>query len=556
MSSVNSASGRNDQNDEIRKMREDYRKKEAELIKKQNKEIAALNQKHDEELGKAEKQHASDLGVSREKTQEAITQRDAKYQKEIEDLRKMQAKQLERLTAENQVKIETQRSTSDSEKGDATLAKNDREQDLLKKYNQQASQYENKFADQVQTLRQDEAESINHQKEMLNKKHEAETNQMRDERNRRVAALESENRELYSTSSQRIKDQEVRHFADNRRMQDAHMATMRKEEMAQNQMNDENREGYQESVRDLRSRFAKEHDREVASGNSDREKFHSDVSGRIDGQVNRLEHELVQARDQNVLQETKSNAKNNREMRNLQDSYQTKYDILDKNKQQILDEANDRIAAKVKVVHGETDKQMATNTRYYIDQMEVGNFKNRQAREQMETDFAARQKYQEAQGNSRVDKIRGESQNAEIELKSNFDMNTEVQKAGFEEKKKDIVYNLEKDKNSSLSRLHNQALKQEVESQQTLASVVNKYEKRISEMSDQILRERRLRDNHERQVLKGLNREHETEMESLQMKYEDRAKQVEVAHNRDLKDVDRRSQQKLDEVLTSVKKQT
>jgi hypothetical protein len=105
-----------------------------------------------------------------------------------------------------------------------------------------------------------------------------------------------------------------------------------------------------------------------------------------------------------------------------------------------------------------------------------------------------------------------------------------------------------------LQALKLQTQKQEVDHNRRLQDVVSKYEKRIGDMNDQFVREKRLRDNREKQLIKDLQRKHESEKEALQAKYQAQSTQTQLAHEREMQDTNRRSQEKLDEVLSSLKK--
>jgi hypothetical protein len=556
MSTVSSAGGRTDQSDEVRRLRDEYKKKEVELQKKQNKEIANLTKRHEVEMSQLEKQHSGDLTDAREKSHEALTQRDAKYQKEMDDLRKMQARQFEKLSQENQTKIESQRTSAESQMKDTQMAKSERERDLLKKYNQQLEGTQTKFDEAVQNMRDNQSDQIRQQRAQLTAKHEEEMNALREEQTAKVAALQRENRELNSSTTERLRDQDVRHMSSMQRMQNAHMTEAKKEEMASNKVIEESRLGFEEGLTEERNRFADAHERESNTNNEIRDRFQASVKDRIDHQVNRLENDIQQLKDKHDLERSQAKAEADREIRQMREGYHGMYERLEKARADVLNESNDRIAQKMKSVHDDSDKQMAANSRYYLDQNQIDNIKNRTAREQMEQYFNARTNYQNQRAETRIDKIRSEGQAVQDELRSNFDNNIEMQKSGFEDKKREIISNLEKDKTKTVGRIQDQAIKQEVDSQQNLNSVVSKYEKRLSDVNEQLVRERRMHDIHERNGMKELTRQHENEFEMMKMKYEQQAKETQVAHERELRQVERRNQEKLDQVLTSIKKQS
>jgi hypothetical protein len=300
--------------------------------------------------------------------------------------------------------------------------------------------------------------------------------------------------------------------------------------------------------------MAKARNRDLAVQNEHNEVFKSDVKDRINSQVNRLEQDLSKARQTNVLAQTQEQRKAQTQINNMQDAYQTKFDYLEKARQDTLRQSNEINSQNIKTIKGDADKQMAESSRYYRGKMEMENFRNRAALESTEKDFALRSDYQKEVADTRIDSIRGEAIDNEMKLRDYFKSNVDILKSSSEEEKKDIRLAMHKEKEESLQALKQQSQKQEVDHNRRLQDVVSKYEKRIGDMNDQFVREKRLRDNREKQLIKDLQRKHETEKEALQAKYQAQNSQTQLAHEREMKDTSRRNQEKLDEVLSSLKK--
>jgi hypothetical protein len=341
---------------------------------------------------------------------------------------------------------------------------------------------------------------------------------------------------------------------DKMRMQNSHMDTIHSKEESHNTIQNISREGYQQGIKDVRGKMAKAREEDLQRQNDIQGDFKSNVNDRIENQVNRLERDLTVARSKNVMSAAEEQSKAKRQIQNMQDAYQTKFEYLEKARQDTLRQSNEINAQNIREVTSEADKQLIDTGRYYRSQMEQENFKNRSALESTEKDFALRTDYQKEMADSRVENIRTHALNNEEKLRENFQANVNVLRDSNNEEKKDLRLALHKDKEESLQNIKHQVQKQEVTHQRKTQDIVSKYEKRITELNDQFVREKRLRENREKQLVRDLQRQHESEKLALQSKYEAQSKQSQLAHEREMKDVSRRGQEKLDEVLTSLKK--
>ena len=553
MSSVTSKNS-SGSDEAVIKAREEYRKKEAELVKKHNKEIQALQERYIQELDKKDRVNTEMLKGAREKSQDSLTRKDMRYQKEMEDLRRMHTKQLEKLMQDNRDRLETQVKTSRSEVKQANLGKKDRETELHNRYEGQSAAEAQKFSEKLQELREDQKETIGEIRSKLNTAHEKELEYLHDDRNEAVSQLKNDYRKLRQSSQERIKNQETRHMNDKLRMQSSHMDNIHRETEMHNKIQEISREGYQDGLKEVRNRLARAREEDLQKQSAINSDFKSSVDDRVTNQVNRLERDLSKARNANVMDRAAAERDADRQVANMRDAYQEKFNYLEKAREETLRQSNDINAANTKKVHEDANKQMANNTRYYISRMELENLKNRQALESAEQDFALRQDYTAENAESRINRIRSQADSKEKSLRENFSSNVTVLRTTNEEEKKDMRLALHKETEERLALMKEQFQKQEVEHQRKQADVALKYEKQIESMNDQFNREKRLRDNREKRLVNELKRSHDAQIEALKSKYEDQNKETQVALEREKREVTRRYEEKLNDVLSTMKK--
>ncbi|MCB0350912.1 MAG: hypothetical protein KDD38_07000 [Bdellovibrionales bacterium] len=554
MSSVSSKSNSNTQDEAIRKAREDYRNKEAELIKKHNREITALNQKYITSLDKKDVEQAKNLSAARELSQESLTKKDAKYRKEMEDLRSMHTKQLEKLMQDNRARVKAQSEASRLEVKQTSLGKEDRVKELHDRFEEQHQAESNKFSKTLENLREDQKSTLQESREKLKAQHEKELERIRDERDAKVADLKNNFRTLRQSADQRLRNQEIRHMQDKNRMQNAHLEDTRGREKGHAMIQDSAREGYQQGIQDVRQKMLQAREADQEAVNATTQQFHAEVSDRIDGQVNRLEQDLAKTRGESILKQTEARRIAKNEIRNIQDSYQTKFDYLEKARLDTLRQSNEINSQNINHVKSEADKQLVESGRYYRQRMEMENFKNRSALESVEQDFKLRQDYTAANADTRISRIRDETQETEKTLRDNFKDNIELVREESANEKRELRLALEKDKIQSNQLMKEQIQKQEITHQKEINSIVDKYEKQIADMNDRFTRDKRLRETREKELIKSLGRQKQSEVDALQVQQADQNKQAQLSHQREMKEVTSRYKEKLDEVLRSVKK--
>lgn len=554
MSSVSSSGGSSGADETTRKMRDEYRKKEAELIKKHQKELAAVDRKYSAEVSKLKEANTESVKDVRAKASDSLTNRDQKYQKEIEEMRAMHNKQIERLMADNAQKNEVARDTAKSEVKQANLGKNDRTEALNKKFNDAVALNEANYTKQIEALREQQGESIERTRKQLADTHKKEIEALRDSRDEQVSALKNEVQSTRTNANQRLKNQDVQHMGDKARIQSNNMNTHIENEKKHNEMMDEAREGYTGALKGEQKKFSEQ----MAKNSELREKFENDFSATVQDRMqtreNRLEQEVREARNESIASQTKSQKQAKTEVKNIRDAYQTKFDYLEKARQDTLEQANANNADNVKKVHAQADKIIATTNRQTAEKADTEVFRYRQALDQTKEEAKAREEYKDNTADARVMSVRERSIKDTERLRDNFVSNLDVLKEGNAAETKELRMNAEVDKQKAVAALKEQITKKEGEHQLQMAAVTSKYEKRIAELNDQFTREKRLRDNREKQLVTDLKRNSEAQIESVKLKYEEANKAQVANQQKELQDTNRRHKDQIDNIMSISKK--
>jgi hypothetical protein len=554
MSSVKSSSSTSGQDEVIRKVREEYRKKEAELVKKQSEQVRKLNEKYATEIIKKDRSNAANLSSAREKSQESLTQRDVKYRKEMEDLRAMHARQMEKFMQDNQTKLDTQRQAARSEIKQAYLGKDDRIKELHSRYEENLAEVSGNFQNRLDNIRAEQQREMGETLSKNQKAHQEELAQLLDERNETVADLKNDYRILKQNKNKQIRSQEIKHIQDQASTESAHIKNVALLGEAHNTIQEQAKIGFDESLDIIRHRMSQARERDANAQHEIASDFQDHVEDQIEGRVNRLERALEQAKSQNIAANAKRERDKNTQINNIREAYKTKFDYLEKARADALKQGQEADDKNEKKMQKNYDKLAMDTGNYYRDRMAVENYKYRSAMENLETEHALRNNYLNENSEARVDKIREDEIAKNQRLSENYQANLEIMKGANQAEKSELRLHMNREKDKAIKSIKDDAQKLEANQQRRIDDVVAKYEKRIAEMNDQNLRERRLRDNHEKAMVNTMKRQHEVEKETLRMQYEEQNRQANQMREREIQDVNKRHQEKLNEVLNTMKK--
>lgn len=553
MSSVSGSSG-SGQDESVRRIREEARKREAELIKKNAKQLAAADKKHAEEIQRLEEQHNANLKNLREKSKEAITRRDQKFQKVMEEIRNLHSKQLERLMAENEEKMALQREVAKNEMKQANLGKNDRVQELHEKYATTLNEQQKTYIDQVEEMREAQRKSTDKIRNDLTEAHKKEMEAFRDYHLETTSKLKNDLRTTRNSANQRLRNQEVRHLSEKARLEDTNLENVRQLSIDHNDIQQQTREGYEESLKEMRMKFAQAQENEAARRAEIENGWKADVQDRIESRERRLEQQLAAERQNHVRQQNKIDRSSKSEIRAMRDEYQKKYDYLEQARRDTLTQAKEDTARDIARVRKEIGDAQRLHAKQIKESSEIEKFRNRQAYEELKKEAQLREAYQRDHADRRVNHIKQESNLKDARLREKYNGNLEMMREAYENEIRELRLAAEKDKNEAVVQLKDQMQRKEVEHRRQMADVVAKYEKRLGELNDQFMREKRLRDNREKQLIEQLKKGQEAQIEALRLKYEEQSRQANAQHERELRDVTRRHKEQVDNIMSTIKK--
>jgi hypothetical protein len=280
---------------------------------------------------------------------------------------------------------------------------------------------------------------------------------------------------------------------------------------------------------------------------------HSAVD-RVENQVRRLENEKEDLKQNKVRNELQLKQQQGREIKNMRDAFQDNVNNLAEQRDAAVNQSNQRNRTDVHVVRKEMGKQLVDTNRFYRERMEESNRINREAYETIKSDFDDRNTQTKSNANQRVERIHGESEESKARMIEQQEQNHMQNQLSKHEEMKKLRAVVDSEKNQAVRRVQEQMRKQELQHTDRMAAVVNKYEKQITGLNDQILRERKIGEENLKRTVEEMQRAHQASIDQLDSKNRDQMRQAQATHGEQLRSVNKRHEAQIDQVLTEVKK--
>lgn len=557
MSSVGSSDSSNNgkRNDEVvRRQREEYRSAEADTVKKHKKEIRRMSEAHHREIEELKASHAEQLENMNKSSRDTVSKRDHKYQQEMEDLRGMHMKQLKATADENVRKEDALRKAIKGDSNAAQKRNDDRFETLSETYRNDLRKQEELHDDTVRQNRDAQQAAIDGNRQKLERAFDKQLGSVIEDRNEKVGDLQKRYTEYRQYSDDKFKGQEIRHLQDKNRASDQLMRAVRNERDARTDSEEIMRDGFQDGLNRQADRFAKAIKKEKEASEISGAHMKRNAIDRIDNQVRRLENEKMDLKDSNTRQDLKTKHQARQEINNIRDAYGKNIENYKDQRDQAVRDSNERSARDVATVRDQMGKELTETNRFYRGKMAENNRIQRNAYDNLVGDFEARQEYTLNTADQRVKTIHEQAvENEARMIKHQGEAHVQAQRQQQDEMR-NLREFMDQEKQDAVMRMQDQMRKQELRHTEKLNTVVQKYEKQIVALKDEVLKERLNGETNLKRTVDELQRAHKLSHDQVEAKNRERMRQVSNQQAEELRSVNKRHEEKLDSVLAEVKK--
>ncbi len=555
MASIGSSDGSNNRSDEIvRRNREEYQTQSSDQTKKHQKELRRLNEQHYAEVEKLKSDYNARMKSMAGASKDAISERDYQYQKDMEDMRAMHRKQIQSLADESGRREDTLRATTDSDSNFNRKNTQERFDKLSDDYMKQLREREDIYQRGIAESREAQQKAVSDNRNKLEAHHNEEMSAMRNDRNETVGSLQKQYKDYRDNAEGRIKSQDLKHMQDQQRASNDMLRAVKRERDLRVESEQILRDGFQDGLQETRGRFEEAKKKEQNATNSALSNMKTSAIDRVENQVRRLEQEKEDLKETKVRNELQLKQNQSREMRNMRDAFGDNMRDLAEQRDEAVRQANSANRDDVLKVHKNLGKQLVDTNRFYRERMEESNRINREAYENIKGDFDGRNAQTKSIADQRVALIYDQSEQAKARMIEKQQEDHSAQQVSKHDEMKQLRASVDSERNAAVRSVHDQMRKQELQHTERMANVVNKYEKQITALKDQMMREKNLADENLKRTVEELQRAHKVAMDQVDARNRDQMRQASAVHSDEVRQINKRHEAKLDQVITEVKK--
>ncbi len=555
MSSVGSSDSSNRADSEVaRRNREEAKAHEAEVAKRNADKLRGLSDQHYAELEKLKGQHNKQMDDLRKESRQDISERDHHYNQEMEELRGLYKKQLQEQADEANHRDAATRASLGGELSTTKAASESKVGNLQDQSYRTARETEKKIADITNDLTEKEGEAIDGNKDRLTKHFTTREQQMRDERDKTVSGLQRDYTEYRAETSATLRDKELRHHNEQQRSSDNMLRAVRNERMHAQDTQESMKDGFMDAMDKTKERFENANRKQREANSISRDQTKSTVMDRIENQVERLEHDKEDLKDASVNDSIKLKEKQRREIANVADSYQKNMDNYREQRDEAVRSSNDRNHKDIGKVRKELENQAVETNRFYRQQGDERNMIHRTAVDNLKGGFDARAEQIKNTADNRVKNLFEKTNEEKTRMSEFIAENHVASQHSHQDDMRTLRAALEADKQIAVSTLTEHIQKQEIGHAERMSQVVAKYEKQITGLQDQVLKEKKQNEENLKRSTQDMQVAHKTAMDQLEAKNRERLRELNSAHSEEVRIVNKRHEEKLDQVLGEVKR--
>jgi hypothetical protein len=558
MSSVNSSdsslSSSPSNRDDVRKTREEDKKNEAEMVKRHAKEIRRLNETHAQEVENLKASHDKQVEEIQKNARESISERDNKYQSEIDGIRAMHRKTLQGTMEDSQKRDELYRDTINRE-GDSRATQSDERLNTLKEQfsrenrdrDQELTQHLNQYRDDFQT-------GMKSQKDALDKAHVKETDSIRNERDQKVAHLQGQFDSYHKNSESRLKDQQVKHVQDMQRSSDNSMHELAKERTDRSESEEKWLNANSGSLADIREHYNENNAKNRQSYDDAVDRIKDNYNKHVEPEMQSVRNQYQNLKDKSDRDQRALEFKTAREKAQFRDSYSKNIDNYKMQRDEAVRTGNERRTMDIDNLNTRNDKDMVETHRFYNQKMDDQNRRLRSEYQNINGDFKARNDQVTSMADLRVRNILDTTEEEKQRLTRQQGEAHDVMRRDQADTLRTIRADTDAEKAEAIDRVKEQAKQKEVDHSERVAQMQQTHQRDILNLQDQLMRERKSGDDSLRRTIDDMSKAHKTDLDQQMTKYEEKIRNLQNAQSEELRRVNRAQEEKLSQLAAVQRK--
>jgi hypothetical protein len=545
MSSIGSADNRNSQDEAIRRARETYQEKETDQAKAHSQEMKRMAEAHQTQIREMQQSHDSQMEDLKTKARDAISNRDMKYQKEIQDLRGMQKNQLRRQAEEADERIQKTEDHAKSSIERTSAIKDDQRSAVVQQYDAELKNIKKQFQETNEKSRTQMQTSAADQRTRLNQVHQKELKAVTSDRDRARDLSQKSYDSLRKNKDMALRDLEQAKKNETERLNSAYESNIREENAGHQESLDQVREGLQRGIAQNRARYEKELEKRSGDSKSSTEAFKGSINDRINSQLNAGKAENSHLKNEIVRQRTQLTQEKNTQVSNTRDSMQANIENLEMQRKDFVESVNEKNRGEIDGITKKSTETLNRSNRFFQDKLATERAMAENRHEGTKLGLEKRLMTAEMQADNRTEKLKAMKVRDEASLRTFFDKSSDAQRDNYENTLRELRDKNTRDQDAIFQNFSKQSAEREAKFQQKLTEVNNRFEGQIQDlkegqtkqMADQIA----IANKEKKQLVDQKN----SEIQRQASQYETRLAKLEETHRREVDEINRHHEESL-----------
>ena len=533
--------------------REQAKKQEATLKKKQADEVKKLQKAHAEKIRELQKNHQDQLESVRTRGQEALTEKDKKYQSEIEKVKSAHTQQT-RNSAQNFDR--EVRQLQDDYKGQ--LQKNEKVHEsqmesLSKNYETDVKNREETFTEAVEDMRDGQQQALAKQKERLESRYTKDSTQLRNTQDEKINELTNQLQNTREQKNSEIRGLKVQSLSDREELEADKLGLITQERKTHEMHKENMRDQYAKNLDEIREKYGK-YNNESRTGRAvelDNMKLMAEERNRE--QVGGLERRIreINSRNDNdrfIAQKTHSEEK--KEYLNATKEALQKAEMQ---RSQVYDAANAKTSQEIKGLNSKNAELMDRQGKYYQSRIGEMEMKYDESIENQVKALEVENKQDRMKSENRTQKLTyllsKEKNDVENYYKEMLSEKDRIHKDTMTEQRMTML----KERNEAVGKLENRLRETDAKNTEKINQLIMRYEKEINLMKDeQKAEKKRMTDQFNRRI-DEIEKNHRFQLDSEKLSAKSREDQMKAKYERNISQMEVKHDQEKIRIATIVK---
>jgi hypothetical protein len=544
MSSVDSA-GRGSRTDDSRRQVDESNKAEADEARKNAQAIRRLNDLHAEELSKIREDHNRQLEELKVRGREAVSERDMKYQKEIEDVRGVYQKTMQKQQADSESREKITRETAKSEIESRINSDEQRRQQMQGNFNRELAAKDQRFDEYATNSREQQQKSAAQSKRSIDNTYQKEIKTISEDRSQQVAQANRDYKNLRTAKDDQIQNLKSGNEREkNRLTSNFHETYQSQQEDHAARLEDAN-ESLKSAIVENRERFDQALEKRDDMNRESRQKFEDNMENGSGSRVNNLKADKRRLEGELDRQKQSLEEKRAREVHTTRRELGRNIDLLQRDRDDIVQASAERTADMMKRTSEKNDKALNQSIEFFQRKIAVGNANNQERLELQRLQSQRELMLAKSKGESRVSNLAQTTNTENQRLRENYEENIQSQQELHSDRLREIRTKAQKDQSDIVNSLDRKMGDVETKYQEKIGNVQSKYEIQISALREKNTKEARRSGADTSRLTKEMQKRSDVELQAQGSQYEYKIEKLKDAHRKEVESLKERHTESL-----------